>query len=163
MVHSLSDDCFRQRDCSSICWFSDSSNLLSLYISLLLISPASIVVGFLLWFLTASSCLFWHVQVFNNNLFFEWTELFPQDRQKYLFFRQLESQLYGQSWWETLVMSSPTWWKPKHCEIVIELKALHLHEEFSFAISSLETIVSCDIFCCCMRFAKGWLSMRGDK
>ena len=157
MVHSLSDDWFRQRECSSICWLSDSSNLLS-PISLLLISPASIVVGFLLWFLTASSCLFWHVQVFNNNLFFEWTELFPQDKQKYLFFQWLESRLYGQSWWETLMMSSPTWWKPKHCEIVVELKALHLHEghcmaiflfhAFSFAITSLETLVPCDIFYC---------------
>ena len=104
------------------------------------------------------SCLFWHVPVFNNNLFFECTELFPQDRQKYLFFQWLESRLYGQSWWETLMMSSPTWWKPKHCEIVTELRELHLHEghcmanflfhAFSVAITSLETIVSCDIFHC---------------
>ncbi len=48
--------------------------------------------------------------------------------------------------------------KAKHCELSIELKALHLHDghciahllfhAFSFAISSCETEVSCDIFCC---------------
>jgi hypothetical protein len=79
----------------------------------------------------------------------------------------LESLLYGQSWWEALMISSPTWWKPKHCEFIMELKALHLYEvhcmatflfhAFSFAISLLETKVSCDIFCCKLQFVKGWL------
>ena len=49
IVLTLSDACFRQRDCSLFCWLSDSSNLLSPR-SLLLISPASIVEGFLLLF-----------------------------------------------------------------------------------------------------------------